>query len=165
MRGVREVSEITFPALRPGTRREVGGSPGADGGHCGETFASIARPPSLRMRFPAAPALPSGLRKSGWAAREPRDAADPGGWKALPGRKRRGHASGAAGARTELGVSGLSQTRPLAEPPPGPGPRRGCNSALERRGGEPRGPADDYQASRGSPLLRQLLAEALVVQW
>ena len=35
MRGVREVSEITFPALRPGTRGEVGGSPGADGGHSG----------------------------------------------------------------------------------------------------------------------------------
>ena len=32
---VREVSEITFPALRLGTRGEVGGSPGADGGHSG----------------------------------------------------------------------------------------------------------------------------------
>ena len=90
MRGVREVSEITFPALRPGTRREVGGSPGADGGHCGETFASIARPPSLRMRFPAAPALPSGLRKSGWAAREPRDAADPGGGRPFLGEREGG---------------------------------------------------------------------------
>lgn len=90
VRGVREVSEITFPALRPGTRREVGGSPGADGGHWGETFAFIARPPSLRMRFPAAPALPSGLRKSGWAAREPPDAADPGGGRPFLGEREGG---------------------------------------------------------------------------
>lgn len=54
-----------------------------------ETFAFIAMPPCLWMRFPAAPALPSGLRKCGWAAREPRDAANPGGWEALPGRKGR----------------------------------------------------------------------------
>lgn len=63
------------------------GALGQTGDIRGETFAFIARPIGWRMRFPAAPALPSGLRKSGWAAREPRDAADPGGGRPFLGER------------------------------------------------------------------------------
>ena len=90
------------------------GAPGPSGDIRRETFAFISMPPGLWMRFPAAPALPSVLRKSGWAAREPPDTADPRGGR--PFLRERGEgggragcpASGATGARTELGVSGLS---------------------------------------------------------
>lgn len=66
------------------------GALGQTGDIRGETFTFIARPIGRRMRFPAAPALPSGLRKSGWAAREPRDTADPRGGRPFLGERGEG---------------------------------------------------------------------------